>query len=80
MPDQVLASARIGWEGDYRKDPALKPIKTSRDVDVAVMERKALEEFGALAEHWVDRLPADSEVREEISRLLPLAPPREAAA
>lgn len=58
-------------------DPALveQPSDDPADLDRAVLERQALEEVGAMAEKWCQRLPRESRLHEEFSRLRHLAPP-----
>lgn len=72
--DESLAEDRPASE---QPGPALveQPSNDPAVLDRAVLERQALEEVGALAEKWCRRLPAESELYREFSRLRHLAPP-----
>ena len=54
--------------------------QTAQGLDQAVLERQAEEELGELAARWVALLPEDSRLRQELNRLLVLAPGRRQAA
>lgn len=52
----------------------MKKIETAEDLDLAVLERQAMEEIGAVAEHWAERLPEHSNIRTRLIPLSELAP------